>query len=345
MKIVIDVREACRVHRAGKGQWTYGFVSELLSRGLDITLLSDSPLPKEWNCNFRILRSGWRWHLEALSYIKEQSLDLYISPTSYILPALFHSIPTALVVHDMIAFRREPHDKKASIIERFTLKRALRFSSHVCTVSKSTALDLHDRYPYLPHGNPNVIYAGPMHTSPSMNVSDKRTIVCIGTICPRKNQHRLVQAYNLLPTDIRSQYILNIVGNDGWHSSATLRLIEESEGVTWSGYASQKEYGALLSSCSVLALPSLYEGFGMQILDALQRGVPILTSDCGSLAEVVGDSAVLVEPMSVESIALGLEKIITDDLLRARLQTTGPVQAARFSWKRTVDSFLDCIKS
>ena len=341
MKIAIDVREACKPSRAGKGQWTYGFVSELLTRDLDLVFLSDAPLPDEWGSPSIILPSGWKWHIKALKYVKDNGIDLYVSPTSYIIPALLSSIPSVMIVHDMIAFRSEPHDKKATIIERLTLKRALSRATHVCTVSKSTALDIHNRYHDLVR--PTVIYAGPMHEHAKQNSSDDRTIACIGTVCPRKNQHRLVQAYNALPDELRSKYVLKIVGNKGWHCSRTLDLIENSEGVSWSGYVSDKEYDSLLSSCAVLALPSLYEGFGMQILDGLQRGIPILTSDRGSLCEVVGDIAVLSEPMSVESITNGLTSILTNDNLRSRLAAAGPEQAERFSWKRTVDAFLATI--
>ncbi len=82
----------------------------------------------------------------------------------------------------------------------------------------------------------------------------------------------------------------------------------------------------------------------MQILDALQRGIPTLTSDRGGLREVIGSAALIVDPEDISSIARGLERLLRDTELRARLRAEGPEQAKRFSWKRTVDLFLDCLE-
>jgi glycosyltransferase involved in cell wall biosynthesis len=106
---------------------------------------------------------------------------------------------------------------------------------------------------------------------------------------------------------------------------------------------SDDEYEKLLSSCTVFAMPSLYEGFGLQVLDAMQRGIPVLTSHAGSLAEVAGDAAFVVDPESVSSISDGLVKLLTRQQLRETLKHEGPKRAAQYSWKRTVDLFLEAL--
>lgn len=345
MHFAIDVREACTGRKTGKGQWVHGFTGELLTRGHEITLLTDSPPPDNWTRlakDVQFFAKGWRWHLQAARWLKKQSeIDLFISTTSYLVPCLVgKSVPFASVVHDLIAFRGEPHDLKATILEQTTLARCLRRSQFVFTVSQSTKQDLLDRYDWLDVNKLAVVYAGPLRSVSNPNRSDGQTILCPATLCPRKNQLRLIKAFKKLKPELRLKYMLILLGASGWHDKDIIEAVETTPGVSWLNYVPDEKYEQLLQTCDVLALPSLYEGFGMQVLDALQRGIPVLTTDCGSLSEVAGDCAILVQPDSVEDIALGLNKILTDENIRAKLRECGPGQAANFSWKRTVDIFL-----
>src|SRR5437867_3025296 len=136
MKIAIDVREACRKKKTGKGQWTYGFVTELLSRGRDVVLITDSPLPEAWQGvpSRSPGKTGLGWHLAVASRLRDRHFDLYLSTTSYIVPWIVgRKVPYAQIVHDLIAFRGEPHDAKATFVERLTLGRAVRGARHVFT--------------------------------------------------------------------------------------------------------------------------------------------------------------------------------------------------------------------
>jgi len=348
VKIAVDVREACRSVRTGKGQWTYGFVSEILTRGEEVLLLTDIDIPEEWKKHSPVVRSfksGIGWHFKVSKLLKKRKeIDLFVSPTSYIVPFLSNTKYSVPVVHDLIAFQKEPHDSKAKAIEQITLKRALKHSKHILAVSESTKRDLLERYKFLSSSDVSVIYAGPMEENPPVNTPDGKTILCAATLCPRKNQLRLIEAYKALPDALRAQYSLLLVGSRGWHDQEVVDLAEETDGVNWEGYVLQERYSELLSNCEVLAFPSLYEGFGMQILDALQRGIPVLTSDRGSLPEVTEECAVLVDPERVESIAHGLERILTSKELQNDLRASGPKQASKFSWKRVVDLFLAAAK-
>lgn len=347
MRFAVDVREACRPDRTGKGQWTRGFVSELLGRGVDVELYTDADVPDAWkNATIkRIDRRGLGWHLAVADDLKNRNdLDAYVSPTSYIVPAIAaKSVRTIPVVHDLIAFRDEPHNKKAVFIERLTLKHALRKSAHVLTVSASAKEDLVRNFPSIDEASITPIFAGPMQTSVLPSQEDGKTVLCVATLSPRKNQLGLIKAYASLSENLRSQFKLKLVGARGWNDDEIVSLATSTPGVEWRGYVSDDEYKTLLSTCTVFALPSFYEGFGMQILDAMQRGIPVLTSDRGSLKEVAGNAAMVVDPSDVESIAKGLGSLLSDASLRQRLRGAGQAQAATFSWKRTVDLFLDAI--
>ncbi len=349
---VIDVREACRPGRTGKGQWTHGFVSELLQRKIPLTLLTDADVPGEWSSEgcavVRISGTGLRWHWNVVRWLKKHPAVTYVSPTSYIVPAfaprLVRCIP---IIHDLIAFRGEPHDRKATTIERLLLPRVMRRCRNLCTISESTKHDLLARFSHLDAARMTPIFAGPSHPHPELSHPDGsalttsgKTILCIATLCPRKNQLRLIQAFAKLPDDLRNSHHLVLAGGRGWHDEEIVRAARSTPGVEWIGYVDAKGYDALLKSCTVFALPSLYEGFGMQILDALQRGIPVLTSDRGSLRELADGAALIVDPEDAGSISRGLESLLRDPSARANLAGKGRQRAALYSWKRTVDTFL-----
>ncbi len=351
MRFAIDIREACRPHRTGKGQWTYGFLSELRHRGHSIIGYTDTTIPSslagediEVRC---FADRGLSWHFHVASDVRRRKeVDLYVSPTSFIVPSLLkRSFPIVPIVHDLIAFRGEPHNRKATFIERWTLPRAVRYASHICTVSEATKHDLLARFPHVHSANVSAIFAGPMHDKRPLSTPDHRTILCIGTLSPRKNQLRLIEAYSRLPSSLRERFTLTLVGGRGWLDEDIVALAARTPGVEWKGYADDQEYGALLSCCTLFALPSLYEGFGMQLLDAMQRGVPILTSDRGSIREVCGNAAHYVDPEDTSAIAQGLELLLCSDLLRQDLREKGREQAQCFSWAKTVDLFLQSVKA
>jgi alpha-1,3-rhamnosyl/mannosyltransferase len=277
---------------------------------------------------------------------KRRTEVLFFAPTSFIIPSLVGwSVRTIPLVHDLIAFRGEPHDRKAQFIERLTLGRALRNAGHICVISEATKRDLLARFSFLKQDAISVLFAGPFTSSPPPNHPDGRTILTVGTLCPRKNQLRLIRAFALLPEDVRTRTTLVLAGGRGWHDEEIVQSAAKTPGVEWRGYVSDDEYARLLDTCTVFAFPSLYEGFGMPVLDALQRGIPVLTSRRGSLPEVAENAALYVDPEDDASVAQGLETLLRDESLRNRLRSEGPMQAQKFTWKKTVDLFVSAVQT
>lgn len=341
MSIGIDVRHACRKERTGKGQWVYGFVQELLRRPFPTVLFSDSPPPEEWkHVPCVLLPRGPRWHLAASSYLRHHlEITHWFSPTSFILPA-FASVPEhrSILIHDLIAFHSDPHELRAKLIERALLPRALLRSTHIFTVSETTKRDLIKKFPFV--RNVTVLGAGSIQSRFQSNIPDGRTILCMGTLCPRKNQLRLIEAYRRLPDALRNTCRLVLAGGRGWQDADIVQAARNVPGVEWMGYVDARTYTTLLEQSTIFAFPSLYEGFGMAVLDALTLGIPVLTSSRGSLAEVAGDAALVVDPEDVASIAAGLERLLTDSTLQQQLRQDGPKQAASFTWQMVVERFL-----
>ncbi|MDD4319778.1 MAG: glycosyltransferase family 1 protein [Candidatus Peribacteraceae bacterium] len=351
MRIAIDIREACKERRTGKGQWTHGFTKELLLRGFHVIAYTDRPVPPSLHADVGGVQvrtprwRGWLWHWAVARHVRRFSgADLYVSPTSYIVPALLGGrFPVLPVIHDLIAFRNEPHEARARRIERFTLGRAVRSARHILTVSGATKQDLLKRFPSQSPQGVTPVFAGPMQDAVPANVPDGRTILCAGTLSPRKNQLRLIRAYARLDPGLRKRFSLVLTGARGWQDNEIIASARDTPGVVWKDFVDEAEYGRLLSTCVVFALPSLYEGFGLQILDALQRGIPILTSRRGSLPEVCGNAAHYVDPEDIGSIAAGLDLLLREERVRADLRDRALSQAASFNWKRTVDLFLGAV--
>ncbi len=351
MKLGIDIREACREKPAGKGRWTHGFVLQLLQSTTNVVLYADVPLPSDLaaaavHADVRVInKRGLMWHLAvAHDVLRDQMIDAYVSTVSYIVPCIIRRKKRVItVVHDLIAFRAERHDKRSSIIERITGPLAFKYAAIICTVSEATADDLSLTFPRVDRSRIVPIFAGssiPISSEPS---NGSGSVLCIGTLCPRKNQLCLIHAHTMLPEQLRSKHPLVLVGGRGWDDQEIIEAASRVPHVTWKKYVPDEQRDALLHDAIVFALPSLYEGFGLPILEAFCAGIPVLTSDKGSLKELAQDAALVVDPLDVSSIAAGLQHLLTDSDLRRSYADKGLKRAKDFSWQRTVMLFESAI--
>jgi len=157
----------------------------------------------------------------------------------------------------------------------------------------------------------------------------KPYVLYIGTVEPRKNLDTLVDAYEALPQDIRDAHDLVIAGPMGWASDATQAKVSRARRL---GYIPEADLAPLTAAATVFAYPSLYEGFGFPVVQAMAAGVPVITSNVSSLPEVTGDAAVLVDPRSVAELRDALLRLLTTESLRTDLARKGRHQAAQFRW-------------
>jgi glycosyltransferase involved in cell wall biosynthesis len=165
----------------------------------------------------------------------------------------------------------------------------------------------------------------------------ERFFVFIGTLQPRKNLVRIIRAHQSLPTSMQRDVPLLIVGRQGWGCDAELALLRNADPqrLRWLDYVAEPDLKPLLQQSIALVFPSLYEGFGLPVLEAFGAGVPVLSSNTTSLPEVAGRAALLVDPLSQDAIAAGMRDFVENEFLRASLVTAGRIRAERFTWERT----------
>lgn len=172
----------------------------------------------------------------------------------------------------------------------------------------------------------------------------KQFILCVATLEPRKNLIRLIKAYQALSASIQEKYPLILVGNKGWLYEELLHLINENKhsNILLLRYIDEQTLFHLYSAAKIFVYPSLYEGFGLPVLEAMQSGLPVITSNVSSLPEVCGDAGILIDPLSESAMTAAIETLLTiDDNAYNKLVQRSLAQAKKFSWNNFSKQLLE----
>jgi len=307
-----------------------------------------------WRLNRR--KDPW-WHV-ATARSASRACDVFLSSNSY-LTAWLATVPTIPIVYDLVTFDRAMRPRRASVlIERLTLGLAVRRSAALIAISRATADDLERRFPRAA----GRVTIAPLAVSPSLTstasaaatsaASDDhdldlpaRFVLAVGTLEPRKNLPRLIEAFESLPLLTQAENPLVVVGRIGWEAAETLDALDRlGQRCRLLGRISDARLAALYERCTVLCYPSLGEGFGLPVLEAMQAGAPVITSDRSSMPEVGGDAVEYVDPTDVASIAGALARLLEDPDRRAQLAAAGRERAKGFTWERTAEQVLHALE-
>jgi glycosyltransferase involved in cell wall biosynthesis len=282
---------------------------------------------------------------------------------TYPLPVMGHGAPNIYTLHDLVPLRL-PYttlDRKAYYhrLIRWVVQRA----DHVVTVSDASRRDIIELFG-IPADRVTNTYQAVVPPERSWRGDDQLRerlmrvhgldhrgyFLYFGAIEPKKNVGRMIEAY--LGSSVSAPLL--IVGGDGWHREQELALLNMRERIAAElgpslghrrvvllGYVAPETLFDLVSGARAVVFPSLYEGFGLPVLEAMMLGTPVLTSNTSSLPEIVGDAALSVDPYDVRAIAAGFEALDADAMLRARLSEKGKLRAGLFSedaYRRRIDA-------
>jgi len=361
MRVAIDVTAAV-TQRAGVGRYARELVRSLsaLAEGPDLIPFYAAPraiYPLDCGPPATAIKQGvrsWRFellvrHLVRLSAHGPWDGAAVYHATDIVFPPV-RAMPVVATVHDLsFALFPEFHSRLNGGYLRAVTPIVTRRASLLIADSVSTMRDLVDRTG-LPERKIRVVYPGtadafrlPVDPNEVRRVRQQYSlpgpfILSVGTLEPRKNLARTLRAYGLLRQKLADAPPLALVGGSGWRlDEQALGTAADEASVLRLGYVPDNDLAALYASCSAFVYPSLYEGWGLPVAEALSLGAPTITSTVSSLPEVAGDAAIMVDPQSVEEIAFALERVLTDSELASHLRHDGPIHAAQFSseqWAR-----------
>jgi glycosyltransferase involved in cell wall biosynthesis len=369
MLIGVDASRAAVTLRTGTEMYSLHVIRELVRLGqghrfrlytngapreawFDQTLLRQADLR---NIPFPRLWTHARLSLEMLSHRP----DVLFVP-AHVLP-LVHPRGSVVTVHDL-GYLTYPEAHKPA--DRRYLDWSTRWNAHqaaaILADSQATKADLVRAYG-APAEKIYVVYLGrdeslKQVTNPLRLASVRakydlaqRYLLYVGTLQPRKNLERVVQAFERLcdrPQMADVQLVL--AGKQGWLYESLFEQVNRAglgERVIFPGYIPDDELPALLSAATAFVFPSLYEGFGIPVLEAGGCGVPVITSNTSSLPEVAGDAALLVDPHDVDAIAEAMYRLVTDPELAEELRRRGKENVKRFSWEKCARETLAVLES
>ena len=285
--------------------------------------------------------------------LKKKKHSVFHSPNYYIPPGVKHSIAT---FHDLSVFHwPQFHPAGRVHLLRKELNKTVKRAVMLITDSNYTKAELSDYFSY----DPARIVVAPLaynanfHPRKEYEVSSvlnryqlkwRRYFLYTGTIEPRKNILALLRAYDQLSLREKREYPLVISGYKGWENEALFALFEKGKSEGWLnylGFIPGKDLPLLYSAATCFVFPSIYEGFGLPVLEAMASGTPVICSDATSLPEVVGTAALMHQPGDIDTLAGYIKSMIYDDAQHHSMINRGLTQSGLFSWSHCADKTIE----
>ncbi len=352
MTIGIEAERANNPHKTGVEHYAKQLILHLAqidSQNTYILYLRTPPeawflqLPK--NFTVKVMPFPLFWTQLRLSWEMLMSpVDVLFIPASAL--PLVHPKKSVVTIHDIAwKFYPETFTPFMRWFLEWSTKFAVTKASRIIAVSQATKQDLVEQY-NIAEERVVVVHHG--YEAPQdqfNNLTSKQPnkyILFLSTLQPRKNLGRLIDAFAALKANLPElPHKLVVVGKPGWQFESILQKLEEHKDIVeYKNYVPDNERLALLKNADLLVQPALYEGFGMQILEAFAAGVPVACSNVSSLPEVAGDAAVYFNPLQVQDIQHTLQSVLLDASLRHALAEKGKLRLQQFSWQKCAQETL-----
>ena len=258
------------------------------------------------------------------------------------------STPAVVTIHDLV-WKHAPETMRTLryLIERATMPRTIRRARRLIAVSRATQCSIKRYFPEAADKT-TVVHAASFAAASAIPAAraPRPFGLFVGTFEPRKNLERLLEAFARIKDDV--EHDLHLVGGTGWRMpkpSVLIRANGLEDRVRQLGSLEDEDLLRQYAGCDFVAMPSLYEGFGLPIIEAMTFGKPVLTGNTSAMPEIAGDAGLFVDPTSTEDIARGLKRLMTDSALRSRLAAAARQRASDFSWDRAAAETIRVIES
>ena len=369
MIIGIDGNEANERERVGVHQYTFEILWALyklqdrenthLCFLIYLKCPPSSDFPEEgpfWK--YKVISGSKFWVLTRLTpLLLAKKIDVFWSPNHYLPPIA--SMPRVCTIHDLGYLNFSGHFKRRDLWQlKYWSAISIIISKYIICPSRSVYNDIVRHYPFarnkvkiIHHGYDKRKYKTTYSKKLVRRIFEKyritkKYILFLSTFKPSKNIEGLLSAFNLVKKDF--DYQLVIVGKKGWLYDSIFEKVKElglEEQVIFTDYVAEEDKPALIAGAKVFVLPSFWEGFGMDVLNVLASGIPIVLSNVGSLPEVAGKAGIYVDPKSYESIAGGIKKVLDMDQKGYNKQVQlGLKQVQKYSWERSARETLNVLK-
>lgn len=304
------------------------------------------------NINSNLGRQVWSQTILPY-YIKKYKIDLFWSPSHRIPFLLPKSIKSVVTIHDLVWLHHSKTMRKSSyLLDKYLMPYAIKKSDKILTVSYNTKLDLIENFDVkknkirvtkLAPKNHKYLYKDYTNLSKLKNC-----ILLVATNDPRKNINRTIAAYSRLSVSLRKKHNLVIVGSRGWAKKSIKTLIKNFkliDTVKSIGYIDENKLSWLYKNCKLLILVSIFEGFGLPIVEAMINNKPQITSNNSSMKEVAAKTSFLVNPYSIFDISQKLNLILTNDQVFKKLKSNCMIKIKNFSWRNTSQDTINLFEN
>ncbi len=372
MRILIDLIQI-PLQKVGVGIYAFNLISQLYRIDIEneyfiVIQDDDNCLDFIQNERFKIVKVKSKFFRNNFLKVILEQVYLPFLTIKYKIDAihsLHHSFPIIanakkiVVVHDVTFYKCPQYHRPSSVIffGGFDFLTSL-FADKIITDSKSSLNDFLQVFPYAKKKtcaiylgksdsfNHNLTQEKIEETRKKYNIN-KDYLLFIGTLEPRKNIKGLILAFSKLAQKDEC-YDLVVVGKKGWYYNEVLELPKKlglTDRIIFTGFIDEEDKPYLISGAKVFIYPSMYEGFGIPVLEALACGVPTITSNISSLPELGGNAALLIDPTNIEELYLSIKRLLNDNTLYHRLRERSVEQAKKFSWEKTARETLDVYNS
>ena len=373
MKIAIDVRTVLP-NRSGVGNYVLNLVQNLrqvdpapiyyfLAQKKNLSLLGNlareqNPLLTIFSHENHPLSDFWE-HFILPVRLKKMGINVFHGPASLI-PFRKNHCGLIVTIHDLVAFLfPETIPLKYGAYMRYLLRQAVKRADKIIAVSYHTQKDL-IQILKVPSEKIVVIHEAP---SPIFSPYDKKEaqarlkqrygiakkyIYHLGNIEPRKNLIDLLEAFTLVSQDLGNEYQLVVSGQKGWLTRSLSHFLKNypaQDQVLFTGYVPMEHIPLFMNGAELFIFPSLYEGFGLPVLEAMSCGTPIISSNRSSIPEIVGSAGILVDPTDIQELADRIIGLLRNPEEKRRLSQLGKEQSALFSWHEAARKTLDVYRS